>query len=169
MSSPLSRCVTSLKQNDPKTILTKPCFLSGHQIQRTLSPSGLSLSDPLTASFCRALLRSTLAPLPRARLVRALDAVEQGCDDADESDRTVTRVFCPECGSALAHKSAAFEPAMAVQTVSKSSGLTFDSKCSLSREQGNLANFPQKAPIAAELFVKDRWAGCRLVSPSCAG
>merc|ERR1712072_1389426 len=51
------------------------------------------------------------------------------------SGKTVTRVFCSECGSALAHKSAAFEPAMAVQT-------------------GNLANFPQKAPIAAELFVR---------------
>jgi len=55
------------------------------------------------------------------------------------SGNTVTRIFCSNCGSALAHKSKAFEPKMAVQT-------------------GNLPDF-RKIPFEAELFCKDRWTG----------
>ncbi|WRT64092.1 uncharacterized protein IL334_001021 [Kwoniella shivajii] len=55
------------------------------------------------------------------------------------SGNTVTRVFCGNCGSALAHKSKAFGDSMAVQT-------------------GNLPDF-KTIPFEAELFVKDRWTG----------
>ncbi|KAL8278169.1 hypothetical protein RQP46_009342 [Phenoliferia psychrophenolica] len=56
------------------------------------------------------------------------------------SGNTVTRVFCGDCGAALAHKSKAFGDAMAVQT-------------------GALQGDFSKIPFVAELFTKDRWTG----------
>lgn len=52
---------------------------------------------------------------------------------------TVERLFCKNCGSALAHKSVAFGDAMAVQT-------------------GNIPAF-RAIPFGAELFTKDRYTG----------
>ncbi|KAI5481305.1 hypothetical protein MNV49_004927 [Pseudohyphozyma bogoriensis] len=52
----------------------------------------------------------------------------------------VTRLFCGNCGSALAHKTPAFGDAMAVQT-------------------GNLLDDFTKVPIGLELFIKSRWTG----------
>ncbi|KAF8072298.1 Mss4-like protein [Lyophyllum atratum] len=54
------------------------------------------------------------------------------------SGNIVTRIFCSNCGSAISHTSAAFGEAQAVQT-------------------GNFREFAD-VPIAAELFVKDRWS-----------
>ncbi|KAG6835405.1 hypothetical protein H0H93_001783 [Arthromyces matolae] len=54
------------------------------------------------------------------------------------SGNTVTRVFCGECGSAISHLSVAFGDAQAIQT-------------------GNFRDFAE-IPIAAELWVKDRFS-----------
>nr|XP_031861359.1 uncharacterized protein CI109_003331 [Kwoniella shandongensis]KAA5528431.1 hypothetical protein CI109_003331 [Kwoniella shandongensis] len=76
--------------------------------------------------------------LPKQSDVKITGAVKEYGSKA-ASGNTVTRVFCGECGSPLAHKSKAFGDAMAVQT-------------------GNLPDF-RKVPYGAELFVKDRWTG----------
>lgn len=55
------------------------------------------------------------------------------------SGNIVERLFCKNCGSALAHKSVAFGDAMAVQT-------------------GNIPAF-RAIPFGAELFTKDRYTG----------
>jgi len=55
------------------------------------------------------------------------------------SGNTVTRVFCKNCGSAIAHKSVAFGDSTAVQT-------------------GNLLDHFKDVKVAVELFTKDRWA-----------
>ena len=56
-----------------------------------------------------------------------------------DSGNIVTRVFCSECGCAISHKSAVFGESQAIQT-----GL-----------------FPlfARIPVAAEIYVKDRWTG----------
>ncbi|KDE05954.1 hypothetical protein MVLG_03640 [Microbotryum lychnidis-dioicae p1A1 Lamole] len=65
-------------------------------------------------------------------------------DSKAASGNTVTRVFCGNCGSALAHKSKAFGDSMAVQT-------------------GTLPDF-RKIPFEAELFTKDRWTGLQAIN-----
>jgi hypothetical protein len=55
------------------------------------------------------------------------------------SGNVVTRFFCSNCGSALAHKSVVFGDQTAVQT-------------------GNLLDHFKDVKVAAELFTKDRWA-----------
>jgi len=55
------------------------------------------------------------------------------------SGKTVTRIFCENCGSAISHKASVFGDKQAVQT-------------------GNFKDFA-KIPFNVELFVKDRWTG----------
>ncbi|KAM0745815.1 hypothetical protein T439DRAFT_330352 [Meredithblackwellia eburnea MCA 4105] len=75
--------------------------------------------------------------LPLIKDVKITGDVKQ-YDSKAASGNTVSRLFCGNCGSALAHKTPVFGEAMAVQT-------------------GNLPDF-RKIPVTVELFTKDRWS-----------
>ncbi|ORY73100.1 Mss4-like protein [Leucosporidium creatinivorum] len=76
--------------------------------------------------------------LPKQADVEITGAVKQ-YDSKAASGNTVSRLFCGNCGYAVAHKSVVFGDAMAVQT-------------------GALSGFA-KLPVSTELFTKSRWTG----------
>lgn len=70
----------------------------------------------------------------------------------------MTRVFCSNCGAALAHKSVAFGDAMAVRACFHGEHPSRNPPADTHAETGNLPDFA-KIPFEAELFVKNRWTG----------